>query len=191
MAVTSSALKQIISARISGVGAETSHVIGGTNVLTNPVDIAFTISFKCKHADNKITLRWQNASHSNKPTLEHTSGSDGYGSAGEFDIESNQHIGNSGAATAHKILDPNLAEVAPIAQIVAVYYEAPATNNGKVSLVSDNNKLGDIDLGSAGGSALITPHMSIANITTAITWATESGSPVGDTLKILVLANST
>ncbi len=191
MAVSTSQLKQVISARVSGVGATSTHVIGGTNTITDDVDIAFEITFKCKHADNNITMRWQNASKDNKPTLEHTSGDDGYGGGGEFDIDCNQRIGDDGAANAHKILDPAMAEVAAIAKIVAVYYEAPVANNGKISIVSSNNGLGDIDLKSAGASALLVPRMSISTFTTAFTFAAESGSPVGDILKVIVLASTT
>lgn len=193
MALSTSQLKQVVSARVTGVGATSTHVIGGTNSITDDVDIAFEITFKCKHADNNITMRWRNesAGKDNKPTLEHTNGDDGYGSGGEFDIDCNQRIGNNGATTAHKILDPAMAEVAAIAKIVAVYYEAPVANNGKISIVSSNNGLGDIDLKSAGASALLVPRMSISTFTTAFTFAAESGSPVGDILKVIVLASTT
>mgnify|MGYP001353379860 CR=1 FL=1 len=56
MAVTATQLKQVISARVSGVGATTSHLIGGTNTITDSVDIAFGVTFKCRHASNNITM---------------------------------------------------------------------------------------------------------------------------------------
>jgi len=195
MAVSSSQLKQVISARISGVGANASHALGGTNTITDSVDIAFGFNLKCKHADNNVTMRWRNEAtgKNNKPTLEHTAGDDDYYGAttAKNDIDCNQRIGSAGAATAIVMLDPAMQEVAAIAQIVAVYYEAPIANNGKISIVSDNNGLGDIDLKSGGASALLIPRMSISTFTTAFTFAAESGSPVGDILKVIVLANST
>ena len=195
MAVTATQLKQVISARVSGVGATTSHLIGGTNTITDSVDIAFGVTFKCRHASNNITMRWRNeeTGKNNKPTLEHTSGADDYygGSTAANDIDCNQRIGTAGAANGIVMLDPAMQEVAAIAQIVAVYYEAPVANNGKISIVSSNNGLGDIDLKSGGASALLIPRMSISTFTTAFTFAAESGSPVGDILKVIVLANST
>ena len=193
MAVTTTQLKQVISARVGGVGATASHAIGGTNTITDSVDIAFGVTFKCRHADNSITMRWRNesAGKNNKPTLEHTSVSDAYYGDAAGDIDCNQRIGDAGAGNAVVMLDPAMQEVAAIAQIVAVYYEAPIANNGKISIASSNNGLGDIDLKSGGASALLIPRMSISTFTTVFTFAAEADSPVGDILKVIVLANST
>jgi len=195
MAVTASQLKQVVSARVGGVGATTSHLLGGTNTISDDVDIAFGFTLKCRHASNSITMRWRNeeSGKNNKPTLEHTSGDDDYygGSTAANDVDTNQRIGSAGAANGIVILDAAMQEVAAIAEIVAVYYEAPVANNGKISIVSSNNGLGDIDLKSAGASALLVPRMSISTFTTVFTFATEAGSPVGDILKVIVLANST
>ncbi len=196
MAVTTTQLKQVISARVGGVGATASHAIGGTNTITDSVDIAFGFTLKCRDASNSVVLRWRNeeSGKNNKPTLEHAAGVDAYYGAGGVvsgDIDTTQRIGSAGAANGIVLLDSAMQEVAAIAQIVAVYYEAPIANNGKISIVSSNNGLGDIDLKSGGASALLIPRMSISTFTTTFSFATESGSPVGDVLKVIVLSNST
>ena len=193
MAVTASQLKQVVSARVGGVGATTSHLLGGTNTISDDVDIAFGFTLKCRHASNSVTMRWRNESSgkNNKPTLEHTTGSDAYYGGAVGDIDTNQRIGTAGAATAIVILDAAMQEVAAISKIVAVYYEAPVANSGKISIVSSNNGLGDIDLKSDGASALLIPRMAISTFTTAFTFEAGPGGPVGDILKVIVLANST
>ena len=67
MALSTSQLKQVVSARVTGVGATSTHVIGGTNTITNDVDIAFSFTLKCKvTASNSVVLRYHNQDQSNK-----------------------------------------------------------------------------------------------------------------------------
>ena len=187
MALSASQLKQVVSARVTGVGATSTHVIGGTNTITDDVDIAFSFTLKCKvTASNSVVLRYHNQDKSNKPTLEHSSGA--YTASGNA-ITSTQAIGSAGEEDAEIIQDPSMADVAAMSTIVAVYYEAPASNGGIITITSSDNALGDVNLKSAGGSALIVTRIT-ADSTALLTTFSFASASVGDIIKVVVLGNS-
>ena len=180
MAVTNVQLKQTISALVSGVGIRTQHSIGGNNILSDDVDIAFGFTIKCGDSANRVKLRYHNTSKSNKPTLET------YGSG---DITCDQEIGASGAGNAEIVQDASMTDVASIVTIVAVYFEAPAANSAIITVKGEPDSLGaDLELRSAGASALLVPRTTAD--TNALTNFDFSTASVGDIVKVVVLGNS-
>ena len=80
-----------------------------------------------------------------------------------------------------------MADVPVIAEIIAVYFEAPTTNTGIVTIANSDNALGDLALKSAGASALIVPRISnTTSLTTNYTF-----SVVNDVVKTVIIASST
>lgn len=174
MALSTSQLKQVVSARVTGVGATSTHVIGGTNTITDDVDIAFGFTMKCGHADNSVILNYRDGYSSNKPTLEHSSGAN-------TTINCDQKIG---AFESQEIIeDPTFTDIAAITTIVAIYFEAPASNNGTISIAGTPNDIGDVDFSAAGGSFLLTPRFT--NTTSAK--HVIDFNAIGDILKVIVL----
>jgi hypothetical protein len=180
MALTSVSLSQEISANFTAEGIQTFAAVGGVNTLTDAADIAFEITAKCTDTNNSLTIHYKNneSGMSNKPTL-HASNSDG-------GLECNQAYG-AAKATAKILKDPVLGQIPVIAKIVAVYYEAPTTNTGIVTVTSNDDDLGDLTLNSAGASALIVPRVS----NTIYHHTTFTFTATADVLKVVVLGNST
>lgn len=180
MALTSVSLNQEISANFTAEGIQTFAAIGGVNTLTDAADIGFDISAKCTDTSNSLTLHYKNdsANMANKPTLHATNSNGG--------LVCNQAYG-AAKATAKILKDPVLGDVAAIAKIVAVYYEAPTTNTGVVTVTNNNDDLGDLKLNSAGASALLVPRVS----NTIYHHTTFTFTAVGDVLKVVVLGNTT
>ena len=181
MALTSVNISQQISANLTAQGIRSSIPLGGNNTVTDSCDIGFEFSLRCGATANVFVLTYANSSKDNKPTLHYTN------AAG--DVFCDQQLGTDATSNAEKIQDPSMTDVPAIAQINAVYYEAPTTNGGIVQATGSDEGLGTVDLKSAGGSALIIPRMSTSSsLTTTISFASAS---VGDVIKVVVLGNST
>ena len=179
MALTSVNINQQVSADLTAQGIVKSIPIGGRNTVTDACDIGFDIDIKCTDTDNDVTIQWKNdeAGFSNKPCL-FASNSDGT-------LVCSQAYGPA-KATASVLQDPSMTDVPVIVQIVAVYYEAPTTNTGIVTVASSDNALGEVLLKSAGASALIVPRISnTTSLTTNFTF-----SATGDVVKVVALGNS-
>ena len=179
MALTSVNISQQITANLSAQGIRSNIPLGGTNTITDTCDIGFDISMKCRDTDNNVTIQWKNdsAGFSNKPCL-FASNSDG-------SFVCSQAYGPA-KDTASILQDPSMTDVPVIAEVVAVYYEAPTTNTGAVTITNSDNALGDLVLKSAGASVLVVPRISnTTSLTTNYTFST-----VNDVVKTVVLANS-
>ena len=191
MALTSVNIRQEISAKLTASSYLSSNIpIGGINTVTDSCDIGFEFVLKSGHADNKVQLKWQNSSHSNKPTL-HSGETSGVITG---DLYSTQRIAGESdgladvdTTNAEIIQDASLTDIAPIAEIKAVYYEAPSSNGGIITITSSDNALGDLLLKSAGASALIVPRISA---TTSMTTQFDF-SQADDIVKVVVLASTT
>lgn len=180
MALTSVNISQQITANLSAQGIRSNIPLGGTNTVTDTADIGFEIHIKCRDTDNNVTIQWKNdeAGFSNKPCL-FASNSDG-------GLVCSQAYGGA-KATASVLQDPSMADVPVIAEIIAVYFEAPTTNTGIVTIANSDNALGDLALKSAGASALIVPRISnTTSLTTNYTF-----SVVNDVVKTVIIASST
>ena len=175
MALSTSQLKQVVSARVTGVGATTTHVIGGTNTITDDVDIAFGFTMKCGHASNSVTINYRDSGASNKPTLEPTSGV--YTDATN-DITCDQEI-----AANSVIKDPTFTDIPAITTIVAIYFEAPASNTGGITITGTPADVGTVSFTTAGGSVLLTPRFTNTTSTKHVMALTT----VGNILKVIVL----
>ena len=175
MALSTSQLKQVVSARVTGVGATSTHVIGGTNTITDDVDIAFGFTIKCGDAGNSIDLNYKDTSASSKPTLEVTSG------ANDTNLICDQEI-----AANSIIKDPTFTDIAVIVKIVAIYFEAPATNGGGgITITGTPSNVGTFEL-VAGSSVLVTPKFTNTDATKHVL----EFQTVNDILKVIVLGNS-
>ena len=178
MAVSTSQLKQVVSARVTGVGATSTHVIGGTNTITDDVDIAFGFTMKCGHASNSVELNYNDSGASNKPTLEHTTG---VGTDAVNALICDQEI-----AANSVIQDATFTDIPTIVKIVAIYFEAPAANGvGGVTITGTPGNVGTFELG-AGSSVLITPKFTNTTSTKHVLEL----ETVNDILKVIVLGNS-
>mgnify|MGYP003651578666 CR=1 FL=1 len=176
MALTSVNISQQISANLTAQGIRSSIPLGGTNTVTDSCDIGFELSMRCGNTSNSVTLHYANGDVSNKPTL-HASNS--------TSLICDQQFGANKAAGSI-IQDPSMTDAGVIAELKAVYYEAPTTNTGIVTITSEGNALGDLELKSAGASVLIVPRISA---TTALE-TTFTFNTVGDVVKVVVLGNS-
>ena len=179
MALTSVSLSQEISANFTAEGIQTFAAVGGVNTLTDAADIAFSITAKSTNAGDLLTLLYKNdaANMGNKPTLHSTNSTT---------LACNQSYGAS-KTTARIVIDPVAGQIPTMAKVVAVYYEAPASNSGKITVSSNNNALADIELNNAGASALIVPRIS----NTIYVDNQFEFQFAGDVLKVVVLGNST
>tara|TARA_R110000824_G_scaffold326706_1_gene513654 strand:+ start:294 stop:833 length:540 start_codon:yes stop_codon:yes gene_type:complete len=175
MAVTNVQLKQTISALVSGVGIRTQHSVGGNNILSDDVDIAFGFTLKCGNVSNSITLNYRDAASSYQPTLEHSSSPN--------DIECDQEIGGSGSQII--VTDPNFTDIPAITTIVAIYFEAPADNTGVITITGTPADVGTVSFTAAGGSVLLVPRF--ANAATYTQNHVMALSTVNDILKVVVL----
>lgn len=179
MALTSVNINQQVSADLTAQGIVKSIPIGGRNTITDACDIGFDIAIKCTDTDNDVTIQWKNdaSGFSNKPCL-FASNSDG-------GLVCSQAFG-AAKDTASVLQDPSMTDVPVIVKIVAVYYEAPSTNTGTITVASNTNALGDIILGSSGASALLVPRLTnTTSLTTNFTFTT-----VSDVVKVVALGNS-
>ncbi len=176
MAVTTVQLKQTITALVGGVGIRSSHAIGGTNIISDDVDIAFGFTMKCGHANNIVDLTYNDSGASNKPTLEINSGGVATNLICDQEIAANSII-----------QDAAFADTATIAKIVAIYFEAPASNTGGVTITGDSAAVGTVSFTALGGSVLLFPRFTpVANTTKHVMALTT----VGNILKVVVLGNT-